>query len=769
MIMVAIRSRTSVLTSVIVALISSSCAASVDSRSPSYSSNDTLVKPFQLLAPLLIAKDGTPVTSSQQWVASRRTEVADLVSDTLMGRWPTTSERPTFSSKLTTRINSTVFDSGATSSFYNLTFVNPSVSFVIEMLAPKAQQGESFPLFLTQWNHHEWAVLGLSRGYVSIIYPGADTRDEAPAMQQLFPKATMMLIKARAFVASLTLDFALNKDGGVAGLPNINPSQVCITGHSRNGKQSLIAAAFEQRFTAVVGSSPGAPIASPYSFSSHNYYGEGPDAGVAGLWWLNSTINYAAHPETLPMDGHGVLALIAPRHCATADAWTDHEGDDTFANENNIATAAAVYELFGAEDRLQIMHRPGDHHGFISVNTYFDYFDFAFNRTEAVEFAASPDSAVFGKMRYMTAAGFNWDIWAKLYAATTPPAPGSTAPLTDRVKWLLQSDEPTVSGRGSTKAEDGPDRFHFVSVMMGIDAESDSLTVQRQPVAFGQYVTGSVYWPTNHTKGASLPVLVWLHPYSYSTGFSTAYGGANVYEDLANAGFVVLAYDQVGFGTRLREGGPNFYRRRGAKSSLFGHAVGDAHAAIDFVTCLSAERRHSKECTTGEHFGGSYPNLLPRIPDIDSSKVFLAGYSLGGNVALHAAATDPRVTAVASFSGFTPMRTDTNDRATAGIRRLYDVHALLPRLGLFASDPASIPYDYDELIAALAPRPTLIYTVTDDRDATLDDVKTCVGVARKAWGSNSDKLTLTITKGYTDMGSNQSLALVAWARTAAGK
>ena len=34
------------------------------------------------------------------------------------------------------------------------------------------------------------------------------------------------------------------------------------------------------------------------------------------------------------------------------------------------------------------------------------------------------------------------------------------------------------------------------------------------------------------------------------------------------------------------------------------------------------------------------------------------GYSLGGNVALHAAALDARVSAVAAFAAFTPMRTD---------------------------------------------------------------------------------------------------------------
>jgi len=59
---------------------------------------------------------------------------------------------------------------------------------------------------------------------------------------------------------------------------------------------------------------------------------------------------------------------------------------------------------------------------------------------------------------------------------------------------------------------------------------------------------------------------------------------------------------------------------------------------------------------------------------------------------------------VASFAGFTPFRTDSNDRGTLGIRRLYDFHALLPRLGLFQNKLNEILYDYDEVIESLAPR-----------------------------------------------------------------
>ena len=271
------------------------------------------------------------------------------------------------------------------------------------------------PLFLTQWNHRNWALTALSRGYCAIVYPGSDVRDTAPTFQMVYPKASMMLILARAYVASITLDMFFYDIPGTAALPQILKDQICITGHSRNGKQSLLAASIDNRFSAVVGSSPGAPIASPYHISSHNFYGEGPDAGNAGFWWLNSTIKYAAHPEKLPMDGHGVVASIAPRRAAIANGWTDHEGDISFADECNIRAAMEVYKLYNAEENLRIIHRPGDHHGFDDVNTYLDFFDYGFGRLSKafpLSWVGQTNTTMNPfPMSFLTPAGFDWGVW----------------------------------------------------------------------------------------------------------------------------------------------------------------------------------------------------------------------------------------------------------------------------------------------------------------------------------------------------------------------
>jgi len=166
----------------------------------------------------------------------------------------------------------------------------------------------------------------------------------------------------------------------------------------------------------------------------------------------------------------------------------------------------------------------------------------------------------------------------------------------------------------------------------------------------------------------------------------------------------VLCYDQLGFGDRVVEGA-HFYEAHKRWSKL-GRMLHDVRRAVDFV---------------GKGDGIS----AEKLPEFDPEKMFLLGYSLGGMVALHAAALDERVAGVASFCGFTPMRNDGDDCPTGGIRRWWQWHALQPKLGLFHSRESEIPYDYDDLIRAVAPRPCLVYSAKKDRHVNADDVAAC--------------------------------------------
>jgi hypothetical protein len=104
-------------------------------------------------------------------------------------------------------------------------------------------------------------------------------------------------------------------------------------------------------------------------------------------------------------------------------------------------------------------------------------------------------------------------------------------------------------------------------------------------------------------------------------------------------------------------------------------------------------------------------------------------------VGLYAAALDKRIAGVASFSGFTPMRTDTDQKPTGGIRRLWEWHHVLPKLGLYHQKESEIPFDYDDVIQMIAPRNCLVYAPLHDRFTDAKDIRECIGKAQKAWSN----------------------------------
>ena len=62
--------------------------------------------------------------------------------------------------------------------------------------------------------------------------------------------------------------------------------------------------------------------------------------------------------------------------------------------------------------------------------------------------------------------------------------------------------------------------------------------------------------------------------------------------------------------------------------------VTDAVAAIDFLECRSQIGRYNlSKCGDGENHVPPYSFHLNEIPVVDSTNIYIAGYSLGGNVA----------------------------------------------------------------------------------------------------------------------------------------
>ena len=323
----------------------------------------------------------------------------------------------------------------------------------------------------------------------------------------------------------------------------------------------------------------------------------------------------------------------------------------------------------------------------------------------------------------------------------------------------LQDGDPTdvtsVSGElaarsiGTSYGEESEAQGGYISDLMGHSLDGTGLSFAS--FSFGAYLSATAFWPSSMQRAASKlqPAVVWLHPYSYNTGYTPSYRQSRIHLQLASAGFVVVAYDQVGFGIRNTQGGNRFYARHGGNASLLGQMGKDTRAAVDWLLCRSTACS-SARCLDSQ---GGQPDIVPYV---DPERIYLMGYSLGGNVALHAAALDARVAGVGAIAAFTPFRTDAEGRPTGGLRWLYEMHALLPRLGLFAATPGQVPYDYDDLLREIAPRPTLLCTPKGDRDATFTDVQACVDAASHA------QLTQISPGEITKMEEAETHVLVGW-------
>jgi pimeloyl-ACP methyl ester carboxylesterase len=231
-------------------------------------------------------------------------------------------------------------------------------------------------------------------------------------------------------------------------------------------------------------------------------------------------------------------------------------------------------------------------------------------------------------------------------------------------------------------------------------------------------LTGELFYPANadgKPKSGKWPVVIWLHPYSYQNGWSAAQPWLPAewaydqdfrpsFQQLVKRGFAVFAFDQVGFGARIHEN-KHFYDRY-PRWSILGNMIEDTRAAID---------------------------ALSNLEEIDSSRIFLLGYALGAKVGLLTAGFEDRVAGLVSICGVDALRLDTPEKGTEGIRQYSHLHGLLPRLGFFVGHEDRVPFDFDEVLALVAPKPTLVVAPTLDRYARFADVQREVEASQKIY------------------------------------
>lgn len=130
--------------------------------------------------------------------------------------------------------------------------------------------------------------------------------------------------------------------------PAVDARRVAITGASRLGKTVLWAAAEDQRFAAVIACCSG-KMGAGLMRRNFGHSISGADGGGADHWVAPNFKQFYDNEDALPMDGHMLLALIAPRPVLLQTGRHDYAGDPKGEFLAEVA-AGPVYRLLGKQD-----------------------------------------------------------------------------------------------------------------------------------------------------------------------------------------------------------------------------------------------------------------------------------------------------------------------------------------------------------------------------------------------------------------------------------
>ena len=530
--------------------------------------------------------------------------------------------------------------------------------------------------------------------YVEFMPPYVKDRlDESDRFKDTFGKYDWCEFYRRGWSASRAVDW-------LSTLDFLDARKIYIGGHSRSAKQSMVGAAFDDRIAGVIASSPGSGGSLLYRYCDQYYYGECAELLTRRfpLWVCPKVRFFAGRENKLPADMHFEYALLAPRPVLMSTAIND-DVENSWSVERTYDLAHPVWEFLGSAGNLAVRYRFGPHAP--DDATYHAHSEFL----EAAA-AGKPIDALFP---YQPIHVWDWQKWkavnkADLDIAHEPkavpdgtPWPARRDMIRQRIEWLL--------GDGPAYAPTKPDFSAGES-----DEEARRLLRPKndhQRITFGHQIHGNIYRPS--TANGRSPAIIFLAPLQTCTGYVPGYREGEIpYSKWVKQGYAVLAFDPIVTGGRQEER-RTFYDRY-PHWSLMGKMTLDARHAID---ALAAD------------------------PTVDSKRIYLVGFGMGGMVATFTAALDDRVAGTVCVCGFTPFRTDRDDSPTGGIRRWVELYGWLPRLTPFIGHEKEIPIDFSEILAAATPRPTRVIAPKYDWHANNADIDSAIEVARGVYKTSA--------------------------------
>jgi hypothetical protein len=331
--------------------------------------DESKANPYPDLPDPLVLKNGQKLTTAEMWWNQRRPEIVEDFDREIYGRVPkntpkvkweitsTTNEKngdvPVITKKLVGHVDNSSYP--AITVDIQLTLTTPANATGPVPVMMEFGFGGRFAM-IGRGNGPTWQqqVLDKDWGY-AIIVPYSFQADNGAGLRQgiigLCNKGKPRKaddwgsLRAWAWGASRALDY-FETD------PTVDAKQVGLEGHSRYGKATLVAMAYDQRFAIAFVSSSGAGGASLL----RRDYGEIVEnlAGSGEYHWMAGNFLKYAGPlnwDDLPIDAHELVALCAPRPVFISggsfngDAWVDAKGMFLAA-----VGAGPVYKLLGKKD-----------------------------------------------------------------------------------------------------------------------------------------------------------------------------------------------------------------------------------------------------------------------------------------------------------------------------------------------------------------------------------------------------------------------------------
>jgi hypothetical protein len=319
--------------------------------------------PAYRLPEILKAADGTPITTADDWTEVRRPEVLELFRKHVYGRVPTTPYQLRF--QLANK-EPQAMSGAATLKQIDIvvTAQGKSLTIPLTLFVPN-EVPKPVPTFLLICNRDPenidptrktksefWpAEEVVARGYGIAAFHNADVDpDKHDGYQDGIhglldggprPPDAWGTIAAWAWGASRAMDY-FETD------PDVARGRVAVIGHSRGGKTALWAGAEDERFSIVCSNDSGCGGA---ALSRRQNKEKETVAKINKSFphWFNETFKtYGGHEESLPVDQHMLMALIAPRAVcvgsAEQDLWADPRGEFL-----SVVSAGPVYRLFGQQ------------------------------------------------------------------------------------------------------------------------------------------------------------------------------------------------------------------------------------------------------------------------------------------------------------------------------------------------------------------------------------------------------------------------------------